>query len=290
MSEALVIRDESQYLATVSDVRALCERIDNVGDARDLADRARAAQVWAQRAKLGQQQVNLAAIAKVWAERRAGELLQQTVRPGNPQLSQDGRIGLADLGVSANESSRWQKLASIPAETFTEAIDVAAEEGVVSATKVQRLAVHFSSETDDWSTPQELFDVLDAEFKFTLDVCASDGNAKCSTYYTADQDGLRQPWTGTCWMNPPYGREIADWIRKAHESAHAGVTGVTVVCLVPARTDTAWWWDHARHGTVRFIRGRLKFGGGDMSAPFPSAVVIFGRGQSVEWWDAWPKA
>ena len=133
-------------------------------------------------------------------------------------------------------------------------------------------AVHFSSATDLWATPQEFFDDLDAEFRFETDVCASVGNAKCEHYFTKEQDGLAQQWTGVCWMNPPYGREIGRWMRKAFESSQAGAT---VVCLVPARTDTAWWHDYAAKGEVRFVRGRLKFGGHDNSAPFPSAVVIF---------------
>lgn len=137
-------------------------------------------------------------------------------------------------------------------------------------------AVHFSSETDLWSTPQDLFDRLNAEFSFTTDVCATDDNAKCATYYTKDTDGLSQKWGGVCWMNPPYGREIGKWIRKAHESAQ---NGATVVCLLPARTDTAWWHDWVMSGEVRFLRGRLKFGGHNNSAPFPSAVVIFRGGR-----------
>jgi len=79
-------------------------------------------------------------------------------------------------------------------------------------------------------------------------------------------------WDGVCWMNPPYGRTIGKWMRKAYESS---LTGSTVVCLVPARTDTAWWHDYAIKGEVRFLRGRLKFGGSANSAPFPNAVVIF---------------
>lgn len=144
-----------------------------------------------------------------------------------------------------------------------------------------RLGVHFSSATDEWSTPQDLFDQLNTEFKFTLDVCASPENAKCKRFFTRETDGLAQQWSGVCWMNPPYGDVIGNWIAKAHQTGKSN----TVVCLVPARTDTAWWWDYARHGEVRFLRGRLKFGGAESSAPFPSAVVIFGKVACVKWWE-----
>ena len=134
------------------------------------------------------------------------------------------------------------------------------------------MEVHFSSATDLWATPQDFFDELNNEFNFDLDVCANDENAKCAKYYTAENDGLAQDWKGTCWMNPPYGREIGKWMRKAYESSRGGAT---VVCLVPARTDTRWWHDYATNGEIRFIKGRLKFGDQKNSAPFPSAIVIF---------------
>jgi len=137
---------------------------------------------------------------------------------------------------------------------------------------MNKMAVHFSSATDLWSTPQEFFDSLISEFSFGLDVCALPENAKCRRYFTPEQNGLAQRWRGICWMNPPYGREIAAWVRKAYESARGGAT---VVCLLPARTDTAWWHDYCVKGEIRFIRGRLKFGGSKFSAPFPSALVIF---------------
>ncbi len=131
----------------------------------------------------------------------------------------------------------------------------------------------FSTATDDWATPQPLFDQLNAEFAFTLDPCASAKNAKCPRYFTPEEDGLRQDWSKeTVFMNPPYGRVIGLWVRKAYESAQGG--GV-VVCLLPARTDTRWWHDYVMRGEVRFIRGRLRFGDGKNSAPFPSAIVIF---------------
>lgn len=125
----------------------------------------------------------------------------------------------------------------------------------------------------EWETPQPFFDQLNAEFGFTLDVCALPENAKCARYFTPDDDGLAQDWgREVCWMNPPYGSAIAYWIRRAYQ---ASKSGATVVCLVPARTDTAWFHDYALKGERRFIRGRLKFSGHEWNAPFPCVVVIF---------------
>jgi phage N-6-adenine-methyltransferase len=140
------------------------------------------------------------------------------------------------------------------------------------ARRRRRRSVHYSSASAEWSTPQNLFDELDAEFGFELDVCATSANAKCRRYFTPADDGLAQAWRGVCWMNPPYGDEIARWVRKALESS---LLGATVVCLVPARTDTRWWQDVCELGEVRFLRGRLRFNGGRTGAPFPSAVVVF---------------
>jgi phage N-6-adenine-methyltransferase len=132
--------------------------------------------------------------------------------------------------------------------------------------------VHFSSKTDMWSTPQDLFNKLNKEFGFTLDVCATKENAKCDRFYTVEDDGLVQLWDGVCWMNPPYGRAIKFWMERAYQ---ASLEGSTVVCLVPSRTDTAWWHDYSMKGEIRFLRGRLKFGDAKNNAPFPSAIVIF---------------
>jgi phage N-6-adenine-methyltransferase len=135
----------------------------------------------------------------------------------------------------------------------------------------------YSSASDEWETPQEFFDALDEIFHFTLDVCATPENAKCPRYFTKAEDGLAQPWEGICWMNPPYGREIGAWIKKAYESGKDG--RAVVVCLLPSRTDTAWWHEYVLpHAVnVQFIRGRLKFSGKKNSAPFPSALVVFGQ-------------
>ena len=131
----------------------------------------------------------------------------------------------------------------------------------------------FSSKTDLWATPQDFFNRLNSAFRFTTDVFALPENAKCEKFYTPEIDGLAQEWHGTCWMNPPYGRGIGEWIEKAYRSAKEN--GATVVCLIPARVDTRWWHDFCAKGEVHFVRGRLKFGDARDSAPFPSAVVVF---------------
>lgn len=133
--------------------------------------------------------------------------------------------------------------------------------------------VLFSSKTDLWETPQWLFDELNEEFHFNLDVCALPENAKCTAYYTPDMNGLLQPWYGCCWCNPPYGREIGKWVEKAYKSYK---DGSTVVMLLPARTDTKWFHDFIYHKSeIRFIKGRLRFGDSKANAPFPSMIVIY---------------
>ena len=140
-------------------------------------------------------------------------------------------------------------------------------------TFANRTAAMMTSVRHDWATPSCVFDPLNREFGFTLDVCAHEENAKCERFFTVRDDGLSQTWTGTCWMNPPYGKDIGAWIAKARRSAGAGAT---VVCLVPSRTDTAWWHKHViGHAEVRFVRGRIRFVGAKASAPFPCAILIY---------------
>lgn len=151
------------------------------------------------------------------------------------------------------------------------------------------LSVHYSSATAEWSTPQPLFNALNATYRFDLDVCATPENAKCERFYTKEDDAFTKPWTGRVWMNPPYGREIGRWVQRAHLAA-AQKEAEIVCCLLPARTDTRWWWDSCIKGRIYFLRGRLKFGNAKNSAPFPSAIVVFHAGlpedrRSVEWWD-----
>ena len=130
--------------------------------------------------------------------------------------------------------------------------------------------VMFSSKTDLWATPQELFDKYNAIYHFETDVCATPENAKCDKFYTPEMDGLKQEWKGVCWCNPPYGRQIGKWVEKGCKSF------ATVVMLLPARTDTKWFHDYCLpYGKIEFLRGRLNFGGCETSAPFPSMIVVF---------------
>lgn len=132
-----------------------------------------------------------------------------------------------------------------------------------------------SSEDMTWATPQMWFDYLNLEFKFTLDPCCMEATAKCKKFYTPEHDGLSQSWADErVFMNPPYGRDIPRWMKKAYEEARDN--GALVVCFVPARVDTEWWHRYAVKATeIRFPIGRVKFAGAENMAPFPVAVVVF---------------
>lgn len=138
-----------------------------------------------------------------------------------------------------------------------------------------------TSMREDWETPQALFERLDAEWHFDLDAAATPGNAKCERYLTPADDALSVPWGGVVFCNPPYGRELRQWVEKARGEADSG--RATVVMLIPARTDTSYWHDLIfGRAEVEFLRGRVRFelDGVPMdSAPFPSAVVTFERRQ-----------
>jgi len=143
---------------------------------------------------------------------------------------------------------------------------------------VGSLDVMGSSRSDEWYTPLALFAELSAEFGgFTLDPCCTPESALCLNFYTREDDGLAKPWSGRVFMNPPYGRPLGSWMKKAWEESQRGAL---VVCLIPARVDTAWWHDYAVKGEVRFLKGRLQFANSQVPAPFPSAIVIFRPGHN----------
>lgn len=130
----------------------------------------------------------------------------------------------------------------------------------------------FSSLTDNWATPKRFFDRLDKVFHFTVDVCASVGNAKCAHYYDKATNGLSQNWDHeVVWMNPPYGRQIIHWVKKASE------TKGIVVGLLPSRTDPKWFQDHVLDkAVVIYLGGRLRFGDESKPAPFGSILAVWG--------------
>ena len=137
----------------------------------------------------------------------------------------------------------------------------------------------FKSTTNEWATPDSVFVPLNDEFGFTLDVCATAENAKCERFFTKEDNGLNQSWSGNvCWMNPPYGQQIAKWVRKCHEEWKRGAT---VVALLPARTNTGYWHDYAMAGEIRFIRGYPKFGDAKQGLKAPLAIVIWRATESA---------
>lgn len=141
------------------------------------------------------------------------------------------------------------------------------------------------SKSNDWETPKWLYDKLDCEFVFTLDPCATEENAKCEEYFTKEQDGLKQDWTGNVFVNPPF-KDVKKWVEKAWEEVFVKKNAKIVVMLIAARTDTRWFheyiWSEKENEPrpcveIRFIKGRLKYGDGKAPATFPSMIVIFSR-------------
>lgn len=135
--------------------------------------------------------------------------------------------------------------------------------------------VLFSSRSEEWETPREFFAALDAEFHFDLDACATKQNRKCERFFTKEDDALTQPWTGNVWCNPPYGKDISKWVHKATCEIRGDAD--VIVMLIHARTDTRWFHEYLYRKPnveLRFVRGRLKFGGSKYNAPFPSMLAI----------------
>lgn len=210
------------------------------------------------------------------AARVVDAISDKFVTPPNESVARELVPVLRDAPEQVEEV--WGQVVELHGETPT------AAQVRETVQRTQGQLANQSGGTDEWATPQNLFDALHAEFDFNLDVCALPSSAKCQDYFTPEADGLAHDWQGTCWMNPPYGRDIDKWIAKAADSA---ADGATVVCLVPARVDTGWWWDYCRFAEIRFLRGRLRFGEAESGAPFPSALVVFRPEQkaTVDWWE-----
>lgn len=139
----------------------------------------------------------------------------------------------------------------------------------------QAQATLFSSQKQDWGTPDHVFDQLNRTYRFTLDAAASAENTKCERFIDEAQDAFKTPWTGRVWLNPPYGRALARWVERAFEQSQSEDVEHVVV-LIPARTDTRYWHDFVmRSHQVFLVKGRIRFEGAPASAPFPSAIVVF---------------
>jgi len=138
----------------------------------------------------------------------------------------------------------------------------------------------FESHKQEWETPDDLFDRLDREFHFDIDLAADATNAKCRRYYSRKHNALLQTWRGTGWLNPPYGareHKLSDWVRKAYLETRK--PGCTVVMLIPARTNTRWWHDYCmKAAEIRFLNGRPKFGDAEHGLPQPLALIVFQSG------------
>jgi phage N-6-adenine-methyltransferase len=286
--------------------------MDDIGKLAVVIDAAKAAEIFYAAQGATEEAQRIAEI-KLRAIHRAGRILLPpgqgglTVRqPGErtdlvkgvDEVQSQYSQMLDEAGISRQTSGTWQKVGRVKEELLeaylAEAVD---REELTIASLLKRAGSWFGrSDLDAYETPQWLFDLLDAEFHFSLDVCALPSNTKCKKFYQPSDDGLMKIWKGACWMNPPYGKTILDWMRKARESAD---NGATVVCLVPARTDTEWWWTSCPMSEVRFIRGRLQWPvrkeTGEIlawtTAPFPSAVIVMQPGQrwKVVWWDVQSK-
>ncbi len=136
----------------------------------------------------------------------------------------------------------------------------------------------FDSIRQDWDTPQVLFDKLNEEFKFEYDLAASNKNTKCDKFFSKEDDGLKQKWNGVCWLNPPYGdktSKMVDWIKKAYNDTQFN-PNLTVVMLIPARTNTKWFHNFCmKAAELKLICGRPKFGDSKHGLPQPLILVVF---------------
>lgn len=275
--------DELARLSSAARALSEAKNLDEVTHIRDIA---KAASAYAQAAKLGLQAQNDAIEVQLLAERKAGEMLAEMPKATGGGDTSGGSLvappqsppTLNELGISKKESSRFQKLADIPEPEFqkrTQAVKARGEKLTTAA--VLKPNVHFSTETDEWTTPPEIIELVDQVIgPIDLDPCSNRGvpNVPAHHHLTKEHDGLSLPWLGNVYMNPPYGHEIGEWTSKLAAEFEAGNTK-EAIALVPSRTDTAWFRE-LRSFPRCFIWGRLKFGNGENSAPFPSMAVYFG--------------
>lgn len=280
-----VLTKDATALSFFESAKYALSMATQIDEIKDIRDKSEAMRLYLKQIGESLEMQNDCAEIKLRAERRIGIMLED-VRPGNPQLSHDATISLSDLGVSRMQSSRWQKIASIPDIEFDDYISKTRADykeltsaGALRLAKSIELGVHFSSETPEWYTPPIIIDcVIQVMEYIDLDPCSNDAdspNVPARHHFTSEQDGLSHPWHGKVYMNPPYGREIADWVEHlVAEWADGRIS--EAMSLLPARTDTEWC-KLLRDFPRCFLYGRLKFSHYDNSAPFPSMLVYLGH-------------
>lgn len=257
-----------------------CRSVDEI---KDIRDKALALELYAQQARNTDAERQAYEI-RIRAEHRAGELLKEMKESGERHTGRnDSRVEstgaipqLKDLGISPDQSSKWQQLAEIPKEHFETLVKDPEIKGTVAILKATNPLM--SSESDEWNTPPEIVDlVVDVLGKIDLDPCCNDGDQNVPAKHVLRRvdDGLTHTWHGKIYMNPPYGRAVGDWAAKLVEQFTSGIA-TEAIALVAARVDTEWFQHFAPY-TVCFIRGRLKFGDADNSATFPSAAIYLGK-------------
>lgn len=236
------------------------------------------------RRALGDQ--NRLAILRIRAQRRGGELLAATVRQGRPSKRSHDATFLLPEDIDKHVSSRWQALAGIAEKVLDDYLRVQTEGGgEVTTAGFSRFAegakddVHFSSVSDEWFTPKWVVDLVLAVLgEVDLDPCSNSKespNVPAKHLFTQEDDGLARPWFGRVYMNPPYGRELANWTDKLATEFEAGRVK-EAIALVPSRTDTEWF-RRLRSYPRCFLFGRLQFSGHENSAPFPSMMAYLGN-------------
>jgi len=255
---------------------AECHKVDEIKQIRDKAEVYRYALKLAGEAPAV---VRQAEEIKLRAERRAGELLrEQPKADGGHRWSRSEpttETTYAEQGIDKRDASIWQRIAEIPRERFEQFIAEAPEITTAGALRLAKGNVHFSSQTDEWTTPPEIIDmVVEVLGAVDLDPCAdSNDTIPAAIHQHEEQNGRGETWRGRVYMNPPYGEVISTWVNKLIAEYECGNV-TAAIALVPARTDTRWF---PHEYPVCFVMGRLKFGGQDNCAPFPSALFYLGR-------------
>lgn len=284
-----------QSLAVYDGIKAALEQARSLDELLRVRNRAEFWRSLAKKAGAGLEIQNRGAEMKIRAERRLGEVVPVPVR-GNPngravgQMYHDDTFApsadcYADLGLTRLQASRWREEASVPEERFEQWLRWTKDEGeevttagLLKLARRPQLDLQFSTRSDEWNTPPEVLDAVARVLGgIDLDPCSNSTdtpNVPAERVFTEEDDGLAQVWTGRVYMNPPYGRVIGAWVQKLVDEYEAG--NVTeAITLVPARTDTEWF-ELLVTCPFCLVKGRLKFGDADNSAPFPSAIAYFG--------------